>query len=36
MMLLDTGTCPAPCPADLSGDGVVDAADIALLLLQFG
>jgi hypothetical protein len=27
---------PAPCPGDVNGDGVVDLADLALLLAHFG
>lgn len=26
------GTCPAPCPADFNGDGIVDSADSAFFL----
>jgi glucose/arabinose dehydrogenase len=29
-------TCPTPCPADLNGDGSVDAADLAVLLGAWG
>jgi hypothetical protein len=30
------GTCPVNCPADLDGDGQVGAADLAILLGQWG
>ncbi|MCB9838406.1 MAG: hypothetical protein H6813_03625 [Phycisphaeraceae bacterium] len=29
-------TLPGPCPADLNGDGVVDTADLGILLGEFG
>jgi hypothetical protein len=31
-----TGTCSAPCPGDLDGDGQVGAADLASLLNAWG
>ncbi|MFO0826555.1 MAG: hypothetical protein U0572_00250 [Phycisphaerales bacterium] len=31
-----TGTCAAPCPADLSGNGSVGAEDLGILLGQWG
>jgi hypothetical protein len=31
-----TGTCSAPCPADLDGDGEVGASDLAALLNAWG
>jgi hypothetical protein len=36
LVLLNMGVCPAPCPYDFSGDGLVDPGDLSLLLLQFG
>ncbi|MFO0874174.1 MAG: hypothetical protein U0575_09405 [Phycisphaerales bacterium] len=31
-----TGTCAAPCPADLNGNGLVGAEDLGILLGQWG
>ena len=36
MVLTQTGTCGTPCPADLTGDGIVSAADISSLLGAWG
>jgi hypothetical protein len=30
------GSPPAPCPADLNGDGAVTGADLGILLGQWG
>jgi hypothetical protein len=32
----DAGSVPGACPADLSGDGIVDGADLGLLLSAWG
>ncbi len=34
--ITQTGNCPSPCPADLNDDGIVGAADLALLLGAWG
>jgi hypothetical protein len=34
-MLLDFGDCQS-CAGDLDGNGLVDTADISLLLMDFG
>jgi hypothetical protein len=36
MTITPSGECPAECIADLDGDGDVDAADLAILLGQWG
>jgi hypothetical protein len=36
LTVTQTGTCPPACPADLDGDGSVGAADLAILLGQWG
>lgn len=32
----DTGLCENPCPADLTGDGIVDVEDLLVMLGAFG
>ena len=34
--LVQDGTCTTPCPGDLNGDGVVNAADLSSLLGAWG
>lgn len=36
IFVLDLHAAAAPCPADLSGDGVVDGGDLGLLLTNWG
>jgi len=35
-LLAAWGACPAPCPADLDGNGQVDGADLSALLAAWG
>ena len=36
LLLSGWGTCGTPCPGDLNYDGVVNGADIGLILSNWG